>query len=72
MQNALPLIQIVLSVALMGLVLLQQRGTSLGSSFGGDSANYTSRRGVEKTVFILTVVTAVLFFASAVAALILR
>lgn len=72
MQNMLPIIQIILSIAIMGLILLQQRGTSLGSSFGGDSANYTSRRGMEKTIFILTIVLSVLFFASTIAALILR
>jgi len=72
MQNALPFIQIILSVALMALVLLQQRGSNLGSSFGGDSASYTSRRGIEKTIFVLTIVTAILFFTSAVLALILH
>ncbi|MBI4121646.1 MAG: preprotein translocase subunit SecG [Candidatus Ryanbacteria bacterium] len=72
MQNALPIIQIVLSFVLGALVLLQQRGESLGSAFGGDSASYTSRRGMEKTIFISTIIVAILFFASAVVALILR
>ncbi len=72
MQAALPFIQIVLSIVLGALILIQQRGESLGSVFGGDSSSYTSRRGIEKTVFILTIVVSTLFFASAVVAVILR
>jgi protein translocase SecG subunit len=72
MQNILTYAQIVLSVALVGVILLQQRGSSLGGSFGGDSSSYTSRRGIEKTFFRATIVIGILFFSTAIAALFLR
>jgi preprotein translocase subunit SecG len=59
----LNLIQIVISVALIILILIQTKGSGLGSLFGGgDSGVYTTRRGVEKTLFNLTIVLAVTFF----------
>jgi preprotein translocase subunit SecG len=59
----LNLIQIVISVALIVLILLQTKGSGLGSLFGGgDSSIYTTRRGVEKTLFNVTVGLAVAFF----------
>jgi len=72
MHSILPYIQIALSIALAGAILMQQRGASLGSAFGGDSSSYTSRRGIERTFFIATIIIAALFFASAVASLLLR
>jgi preprotein translocase subunit SecG len=59
----LNLIQIVISVALIVLILIQTKGSGLGSLFGGsDSGVYTTRRGVEKTLFNLTIALAVIFF----------
>jgi len=59
----LNLIQIVISLALIVLILIQTKGSGLGSLFGGsDSGVYTTRRGVEKTLFNLTIVLAVTFF----------
>lgn len=72
MQQILPYIQMILSIILIGAVLLQQRGSSLGSSFGGDSSTYSSRRGIEKTLFITTVVIGALFFISNLIPLFLR
>lgn len=53
--------QILVSVALMTAVLLQARGAGLSGTFGGDSAVYRSRRGIEKRLFQFTVVLGVLF-----------
>jgi len=60
------IIQIIISVALIGAVLLQTKGSGLGGIFGGQGAVYTSRRGVEKTIFSITVglVVAFLVFAT--------
>jgi preprotein translocase subunit SecG len=59
----LDLIQIVISVALIVLILLQTKGSGLGSLFGGsDSSIYTTRRGLEKTLFNVTIGVAVAFF----------
>ncbi len=71
--GVLPYIQIVLSVLLIGAILLQQTGASLGGAFGGDnfSAAYHTRRGTEKYLFYITVVIGILFAGSAFLALII-
>jgi len=56
------IIQIIISVALVTAVLLQTKGSGLGGIFGGQGAVYTSRRGVEKTIFNVTIGLAVAFF----------
>ena len=63
MQTPLLLAQMILAVALMASILLQQRGTGLGGAFGGEVTAYRSRRGIERTLFRMTVVLAVLFVA---------
>ena len=52
---------ITVSIVLIGLVLLQTRGSGLGSIFGGDGGVYKTRRGMEKTVFNMTIVFSVIF-----------
>ena len=72
--TVLPYIQIVLSIILIALVLLQRSEADLGSAFGGgESLNAPShtRRGAERFVFISTIVVAILFAASSFAALII-
>ncbi len=46
------------------LVLLQQRGASLGAGFGSSGELYTTRRGLEKSLFVATIVCAVIFVLS--------
>jgi preprotein translocase subunit SecG len=53
--------QILVSVALMLSVLLQARGAGLSGTFGGDSAVYRSRRGIEKRLFQFTIILGALF-----------
>lgn len=67
--SILPLVQIILSVLLIVTILLQQTGAGLGGVFGGNegAAGFHSRRGVEKTLFQITIVLAVLFALSALA-----
>ena len=57
------LIQIVVSVALITVILLQAKGSGLGGIFGGDSSIYKTRRGVEKTLYQATIGLSALFFA---------
>jgi preprotein translocase subunit SecG len=64
--SSLFIVQIILSVALVALVLFQTKG-GLGSLFGGDSGVVHRRRGVEKTLFQVTVGLSVVFFLSALA-----
>ncbi|MDP3964691.1 MAG: preprotein translocase subunit SecG [bacterium] len=56
---------IVLSVLLIAAILLQQRGSGLGGVFGGEGNVFSTRRGVERTLFIFTIVVAVLFLSVA-------
>jgi preprotein translocase subunit SecG len=60
MQTYFSIAQIVLSAALILAVLLQVRGGGLGGIFGQPDSIYRTRRGVEKTLFQLTIVLAVL------------
>jgi preprotein translocase subunit SecG len=53
--------QILLSVALIASILMQARGTGLSGTFGGDSAVYRSRRGVERRLWQFTVLLLVLW-----------
>jgi preprotein translocase subunit SecG len=53
--------QIIVSIALIVAVLLQSRGTGLSGTFGGDSAVYRSRRGVERRLWQFTILLLVLF-----------
>lgn len=64
----LPYIQIFLSVVLIAGILLQQSAAGLGGAFGDNfAAGFHTRRGAEKLFFYITVVTAILFFLSAIA-----
>lgn len=73
MKMVLIILQIMVSVILSGLILLQAKGMGLGNSaiFGGSGEFYSSRRGVEKFVFIATIVLTVLFGIFSVVLLIL-
>ena len=52
------------SVLIVLLILLQQRGASLGAGFGGSGELYTTRRGLDKSLFSATVVFCVIFVLS--------
>jgi preprotein translocase subunit SecG len=52
---------ILISIVLTGLVLLQAKGSGLGSIFGGDSGVYKTRRGMERSLFNMTILFATLF-----------
>ncbi len=67
----LQIITIVSAVLLIIAVLLQQRGASLGAGFGGSSELYTTRRGLDKNLFELTIFLAVACVLSIVMSLVL-
>lgn len=61
----------IISGALMTItILLQQRGASLGAGFGSSGEFYTTRRGIDKSLFDTTIVLAVLFVGSLVVGLV--
>ena len=61
METALNVAQIVLSVALILAIMFQVRGGGLGGIFGQADSVFRTRRGLEKTLFQLTIVLVVLF-----------
>jgi len=63
--------QIIVSIALIAAILLQARGTGLSGTFGGDSAVYRSRRGVERRLWQFTIVLLALFVVFSLASFIL-
>lgn len=53
------------------LILLQQRGASLGAGFGSSGELYTKRRGLEKSMFVTTIVFVVIFVSSIIGLLLI-
>lgn len=61
MTQVLTIIQIVVSIILIFLILIQAKGTGLGRSFGSGGGTSFSRRGLEKLIFKLTFIIVGLF-----------
>jgi preprotein translocase subunit SecG len=59
---SIQIIQIIISVAIIALCLLQTKGAGLGGIFGGDGGVYRTRRGIEKTLYQTTIGLALIFF----------
>lgn len=57
---------IIISIVLTVLILLQSKGAQFSGTFSSDSPVYRTRRGVEKTMFQFTIVTAVVFVVMAI------
>ena len=66
MQVYLNIAQIVIAIALILAILIQVRGGGLGGIFGQPDTVYRTRRGVEKTLYRLTIVLVILFIAVAI------
>lgn len=61
MRGALQLVQVIVGVFLMAMILLQSKGTGLGSVFGGDNSVFRTRRGVELVLFNFTIGMSIAF-----------
>lgn len=61
MNTFLSWLQIVVGLILIGLIIIQAKGTGLGTGFGGDMGHYSTKRGAEKFIFMLTIVFGGLF-----------
>ncbi|MDP3882466.1 MAG: preprotein translocase subunit SecG [Candidatus Staskawiczbacteria bacterium] len=61
MNQILFYIQIVVSITLIVLIALQQRGAALGAGFGGGGEVYSTKRGAQKKIYYATVVLATIF-----------
>lgn len=73
MVSYLPFIQIIVSILIVALVLLQQRGTALGSAFGGggEGGFYATRRGIQQKLYWTTIILGVIFIALAIVNLVI-
>ena len=70
METAIKIVTIAAGALLILLILVQQRGASLGAGFGASSELYTTRRGTDKTLHEFTVVVALVFVGSLIVGLI--
>jgi preprotein translocase subunit SecG len=61
MESIMMIATIIVAITLIAVVLIQGASSGLGSAFGGDSGIYRTRRGVEKTLFTMTISLSVLF-----------
>jgi preprotein translocase subunit SecG len=71
MRTYLLVLQIVIAALLIASIILQGGGAGLGNPFGGGGESFKTRRGVEKTLFYVTIALAVVFVASVIAGLLL-
>jgi len=72
MEQFLDIAIIITSVALIFSVILQSKGAGLGGLTGGDTGGvYTARRGIERTLFWVTIVLSVIFFVLAITSLLI-
>ena len=69
MSNYLYIAQIVIAVALIIVSLLQVKGGGLGGIFGQADTVYRTKRGVEKTLFQLTIALVVIFIVLSIVSL---
>jgi protein translocase SecG subunit len=61
LHQILPILEILLGLILIGVIILQSKGTGMGSTFGGDMGFYGTKRGAEKLLFIFTIIISVIF-----------
>lgn len=69
--SILQIITVGSAILMIIAVLLQQRGASLGAGFGSSGELYTTRRGLDKNLFEVTIVLAVIFVLSILVGLLL-
>ena len=69
MSKYLGYLQIVVSIFLVIAILLQTRGSGLSTIFGGEGNVYRTKRGLEKVIFIATIILAILFLGLGAASL---
>ncbi len=72
MERYLDLALIITSIALIFSVIIQSKGAGLGGLTGGDTGSvFTARRGVERTLFRITIGISIIFFGLCIAAVVM-
>lgn len=73
METYLDIALIITSIALIASVILQSKGAGLGGLTGADTGSiFTARRGIEKTLFRITIGLSILFFIMALATVLVK
>jgi protein translocase SecG subunit len=71
-KNLFNIITVVAAILMVLCILIQNRGQSLGVSFGGDSSYYRSKRGAEAVIFNATIILGVIFVLSIILSVIAK
>lgn len=69
MKLIISVIQIILGILLILVIIIQQKGSGLGTSFGGDMSFYRTKRGAEKLLFYTTIGLSAAFIISSLVGL---
>jgi preprotein translocase subunit SecG len=74
LEDALQVVQIIVAIALISVIVLQGKGGGLGTMFGGSEGGgiTKTRRGLEKTMFQITVALSILFIGNALVLLLIQ
>ncbi|MFA5009192.1 MAG: preprotein translocase subunit SecG [Candidatus Paceibacterota bacterium] len=67
MNQTLTIIQSIVSVLIIIFIIMQQRGTALGSAFGGGGEVYSTRRGLQTKLLWATIILTIAFIGLAIA-----
>ena len=70
--NIFAIVQVIVSIALVVVIIMQQRGSEAGIAFGGGGESFRSKRGLEKFLFYATIVLAVIFAANSILTLVFQ
>lgn len=70
MKPVISAIQIIIGVLLIIVIIIQQKGSGMGSAFGADMGFYRTKRGAEKLLFYATIVLSALLVVSSLVGLI--
>lgn len=69
--SILQIITVGSAILMVACILLQQRGASLGAGFGASGELYTSRRGLDRSLYRATIVFGVIFVGSILGAMLI-
>ncbi|MBI5413307.1 preprotein translocase subunit SecG [Candidatus Peregrinibacteria bacterium] len=67
MRQFLTIFQVVVSVLLVGVILMQEKGVGLSATFGGGGEFFKSKRGIDRVLFVGTVILSALFILTSLA-----
>lgn len=71
LKPVISLIQIILGILLILVIIIQQKGSGIGTAFGGDLSFYRTKRGAEKLLFYATIAIACIFILTSLIGLII-